>query len=143
MIFASFRLISEYGGDPNMTINVSIANDTGSTRQTIFTTDLTNLHYDRNTYRGRRGNTTVATANGLVDRERIVIEIQLLTADGTALSPWFREVALIKSIAPGVPSVRLSGNAMRDYLYFATAPGNTTLYVAKKKNGLVTQLPIV
>ena len=64
-------------------------------------------------------------------------------ADGTAISPWFREVALIKTVLPGVPSLRLSGNAMRNHFYFATAPRNTTLYVAKKKNGIVTQLPIV
>lgn len=118
-------------------------NDTGSTRQTIFTTDLTNLHYDRNTYQGGRGITTVVTANGVVNRERITIEIQLLMADGTAISPWFRELALIKHVLPGVPAFRLSGNAMRDHFYFATAPGNTTLYVAKKKNGIVTQLPVV
>ena len=64
-------------------------------------------------------------------------------ADGTAISPWFREVAIIKPVLPGVPDFRLSGNAMRNYFYFATAPGNTTLYVAKKKNGIVTQLPVV
>lgn len=87
--------------------------------------------------------TTVTTANGVVDRERITIEIQLLMADGTAISPWFRELAIIKPILPGASDYRLSGNAMRNHFYFATAPGNTMLYIAKKKNGIVTQLPVV
>jgi hypothetical protein len=32
---------------------------------------------------------------------------------------------------------------MRNHLYFATAPGNGTLYVAVQKNGVVRQLPVI
>ncbi|KAK9370500.1 hypothetical protein V1509DRAFT_637480 [Lipomyces kononenkoae] len=39
-ISARFRLPAVYGGQPNTTLDVSIMNDTGSNRQTIFTTDL-------------------------------------------------------------------------------------------------------
>lgn len=110
--------------------------------QTIFTTDLINLHYNPNTYQGRMGVIPVATANGVVAREWIMIEIQLIKANGTIASPWFRESALITPVQPG-PQYRLSGTAMRNRLYFATAPGNTTLFISEKKNGIVTQLPVV
>jgi hypothetical protein len=32
---------------------------------------------------------------------------------------------------------------MRNHLYFATAPGNTTLFISFQRNGIVTQLPVV
>ena len=35
---------------------------------------------------------------------------------------------------------RLSGSGMRDHLL---TPGNNILYIAKKKNGITTQLPVV
>jgi hypothetical protein len=110
--------------------------------QTIFTTDLINLHYNPNTYQGRIGFVPVSTANGIVARERIIIEIQLMKANGTIASPWFRESALITPLQLGL-QYRLSGNAMRNHLYFATAPGNTTLFISEKRNGIVTQLPVV
>lgn len=142
-IFARFRLIAAFGGDPNTTINVSIGNDTGSNTQTIFTTDLVNLNHNRNTYFGHVGFVSVGTANGVMHREQIQIEIQLISANGTAVSPWFREWALVTPFQPGGTQCRLSGNAMRNHLFFATAPGNTTLFVVEKKNGIVTQLPVV
>ncbi|KAK9364756.1 hypothetical protein V1509DRAFT_635331, partial [Lipomyces kononenkoae] len=52
-------------------------------------------------------------------------------------------VAVITVPEPGGPQCRLSGSAMRNFLYFATAPGNSTLYVAKKKNGIISQLPVI
>jgi len=58
--------------------------------------------------------------------------MQIIKADGTAVTPWFRETAVI---TPLEASYRLSRNAMRNHLYFATAPGNTALFVAEKKNG--------
>ncbi|KAK9235113.1 hypothetical protein V1525DRAFT_410897 [Lipomyces kononenkoae] len=38
--FAKFRLPAIYGGQPNVVLDVSIANDTGSNMKTIFSTDL-------------------------------------------------------------------------------------------------------
>ncbi|KAK9489566.1 hypothetical protein V1508DRAFT_427614, partial [Lipomyces doorenjongii] len=57
--------------------------------------------------------------------------MKITEADGTAISPWFEEVAVITVAEPGAPQCRLSGNAMRNFLYFATAPGNSTLYVQR------------
>ncbi|KAK6826329.1 hypothetical protein RU639_005674 [Aspergillus parasiticus] len=60
---------------------------------------------------------------------------------GEAITPWFVQIAIVTPDAPGL--VRLSGEAMRSHLFFATAPGNGILYVAKKKNGIVSRLPVV
>ncbi|KAJ8099028.1 hypothetical protein POJ06DRAFT_302012 [Lipomyces tetrasporus] len=121
----------------------SIMNDTGSDVQTIFTTDLAFLGYNPYSYAGRLGGAFFSTASGGIFRERIVLEMQIIKADGTAVSPWFEEIAVITTAQPGFPQPRLSGNAMRNYLYFATAPGNSTLYVAQKKNGIISQLPVI
>jgi hypothetical protein len=141
-MFARFRLSAILGGDPNITLTVSIMNDTGSSIQTIWPTDLVALRYNQHTYQGRLGTLSIATANGVAVREKVVIEMQIIKADGTAITPWFRENAVVTPLQPGI-QYRLSGNAMRDHLYFATAPGNANLFVAEKKNGITTQLPVV
>ncbi len=65
--------------------------------------------------------------------------MKMMKGDGTALTPWFLEQAGSPQDFPP----RLSGNVMRNHIYFATAPGNATLFVAQKKNGIVSQLPIM
>lgn len=61
------------------------------------------------------------------------------------MTPWYSEDATIvpaAMVAAG-HTHRLSGSGMRNYLYFATAPGNQTLFVSQKKNGIVDRLPVV
>jgi hypothetical protein len=125
---------------PNTTFNVSIMNDTGCSIQTIFSTDLAALGYNQLTYQGHRGAVALTTGNGVIRRRKIVIEIQIIKADGT-ITPWFRANAVVTPPRPGLQH-RLSGRAIRDHLYFATAPGNTNLFVAKKMV-FTTQLPVV
>jgi hypothetical protein len=117
-------------------------NDTGCSIQTLLSTDLAALGYNQLTYRGHRGTTELRTANGVIRRRRIVIETQIITEDGTTITPWFTQNAVILPLQSGV-QYRLSGRAIRNHLYFATAPGNTNLFVAQKKNSIVTQLPVV
>jgi hypothetical protein len=140
-IFARFRLAPEYGGDANLFTFVTIVNDTGSNIQTIFTSDLQTLNYNQNTYRGNLGNEHIFTPAGPVHRALIRIQIQLADANGMEMTPWLLETAVITPSQLGLP--RLSGLALCNSVYFATAPGNTTLYVAVKKNGIVSQLPVV
>ncbi|KAK9357602.1 hypothetical protein V1504DRAFT_471938 [Lipomyces starkeyi] len=52
-IFAKFRLPAVCRGHPNIILDVSIANDTGSDIQTIFATYLAVLGYKPYTYTGR------------------------------------------------------------------------------------------
>ncbi|PLN83983.1 hypothetical protein BDW42DRAFT_191967 [Aspergillus taichungensis] len=140
-IFARVRLIADFGGSSHLYVSVRIANDTGSNVQSIFDTDLTRLQYDPHTYLGTHGQVPLTTASGIIFREQIVIELQIVDSQGEEISPWFAEVAVIIPEELGV--VRLSGGAMRNQLYFATAPGNDTLYISRKKNGVVSQLPVV
>lgn len=81
------RLPVYFGGNVNVLTYVSIVNDTGSDVQTVFTTDLASLQYDLNTYRGNLPAIYVNTADGVVLRQRIILEVQLLKADGSAVSP--------------------------------------------------------
>ncbi|KKZ65418.1 hypothetical protein EMCG_08752 [[Emmonsia] crescens] len=67
-----------------------------------------------------------------------MIQIQILNMNGVEVTPWFSERAVITPNQAGL--ARLSGMAMRYQLYFAAAHGNANLYVAVKKNGIVTQL---
>ena len=115
-------------------------NDTGCSIQTVFSTDLAALGYNQLTYRGHRGTAAMRTANGLIRRRRI--ESQIITEDGTTITPWFRKTAVVTPLQPGI-QYRLSGNAMQNHLYFATARGNANVFVAEKKNGITTQLPVV
>ncbi|KAF1812634.1 hypothetical protein P152DRAFT_458451 [Eremomyces bilateralis CBS 781.70] len=130
-----------FGGDPSITTAVEIMNDTGSNIQTVLLIDLAALQYNPLTYLGDLGAYPIETANGIAYWQQIMIEMQIIKLDGTSITGWFEEVA---AIFPGTGAqYRLSGDAMRNHLYFATAPGNATLFVAVKKNGLMSQLPIV
>jgi len=104
--------------------------------------DLAALQYNPATYYGPIFPLEINTAGGRVLRMVSRIEMQVIKADGTAVTEWFEERAVITPLMGGM-RYRLSGNVIRDHLYFATAPGNAMLYVAVKKNGIVTQLPVV
>lgn len=141
MILARLRLPAILGGDPNLAFDVLVMNDTGSNIQSVLPTDLAALHYNPFTYLGNLGAFALATANGLSFRGRILIEVQIVKADGTPITPWYQEIAVITP--QPVIQYRLSGSGMRNHLYFATAPGNTILVVAEKTNGITNQLPVM
>jgi len=136
-IYARFRLALGFG-DPSLVTNVTIANDTGSNLQTIFDTDLANLNCNINAY--PVGLNPVFTAGGIVQRRMILIQMQILQANGDEVSPWFEEKAVITPVLPGATQCRLSGNEMRNHLFFATALGNASLFVAQSRNGILIQL---
>lgn len=77
------------------------------------------------------------TPNGQCRRDLVKLEMKIIKEDGTPMTEWYKESCLVGS------GSRLSGCGMRQHLYFATAPGNHGLYVAQKKNGIVSQLPCV
>ena len=76
-------------------------NDTGCNIQTLLPTDLAALGYNQLTYRGHRGTADLDTANGTIRRRRIVIETQIIKADGTVITPWFRQLAVGSSSSVG------------------------------------------
>jgi hypothetical protein len=66
------------------------------------------------------------------------VDMQIFTFTFVPLTPWVEEFAIVKANSFG--EARLSGSAMRNYLCFATAPGNAHLYVARKKAGIIRDL---
>ena len=59
------------------------------------------------------------------------------------MSDWFLEQGVIIPEGDETKTKRLSGAALRSHFYFATAPRDTRLFVAQKKNGIMSQLPAV
>lgn len=131
------------GGDDRVTIGITIGNDTGSNVLSLLSTDLDTLGCDYRTYNGIMGDITVATANGVCTRARVMVEMQLLRADQSPFTGWFLESAVVIPTVFGQNQMRLSGNGMRQILFFATSPGNAALYVAEKKSGIISQLPAI
>jgi len=131
-ILARLRLAEHHGGQADIMTYVTVANDTGSNRQTVLDIDLTALG-TLPTYRGWMLPAMIYTAGGAVIREQIVLEIQMITQDGKELTPWISEECVVVHVQPNIHTYRLSGQQMRNYLYFATSPGNISLYIAQKK----------
>lgn len=132
------RLSPDLGGD-GTAMHVMLLNDTGSTSQSVFQSDLSTLGLTPQ-YGGLGNIVSVVTANGQVDQRSIWIQVQLLRTDGTAVSDWIDEMGII-STEP--ETTRLTGDLIRNHLYFATVPGNQYLYVAEKAHGILSQLPKV
>lgn len=124
-----------------MTRPFLVCNDTGSNVLTLFTSDLLALQFDLVRHGAAiRGVDSITTANGPSLHTLIFVDMQILTSASVALTPWFRETAILKPDSPG--EARLSGAVMRNHLFFATAPGNARLYVAQKKAGIIRDLPV-
>lgn len=131
----------QYGGDANLTHPILVCNDTGSNVLTIFMSDLLALRFDITLHlQAVQGSIQINTANGWALQTLMFVEMQILTSAFVPLTPWFEESAIVKANSPG--DARLSGSAMRNYLFFATAPGNAHLYVAQTKAGFIRDLPV-
>ncbi|KAK2846331.1 hypothetical protein FQN49_005827 [Arthroderma sp. PD_2] len=167
---ARFRLIPACGGDPNLFIDVEIANDPANSIQNIFRSDLYRLNYNPLTYTGIEQNIPVEVATETSSgveievevRESLRIHMQIITPTGVPITPWYVERAAIieddramAAVGGGIGMYRYSGNGMRQYQHFGTgaspspapAPalghGNQALYVAPKQGEVIEQLPII
>ncbi|KAJ5484060.1 hypothetical protein N7539_005856 [Penicillium diatomitis] len=139
-LHAQIRLPPQYGGNEHLTRPFLVCNDTGSNVLTVFMSDLLALQFDMVLHGPAiQGATPINTANGQALQPLIFVDMQIVTSSFVALTPWFRETAIVKPDSPG--DARLSGAAMRNHLFFATAPGNAHLYVAQKKAGIIRDLP--
>ncbi len=120
-------------GAPDITVAVSISNDTGPTPDQLsgrfghsfrqyshLTFHATTLHY----YTGR-----------VVCRSLLNIEMQITKTGRTAIKDVSRTLQLLLHLGP---TSLLLGNAMQNYLYFAAPPGNTKLYAAVKKHRIAS-----
>jgi hypothetical protein len=61
-----------------------VANDTGSTLQTVFVSDLQQLNYNPQAYAGNLGVMSVQTASGDIPRAQLLVELQIVDGQGEA-----------------------------------------------------------
>lgn len=95
-----------------------ICNDAGGNILSIFDSDLRALNFNMACYlRAIRGSVQVNTANGWSLQTLMFVKMQIVTSTFVPLTPWFEESAIVKADSPG--DTRLSGSAMRNYLFFA------------------------
>lgn len=117
-----------------------MCNDTGSNLLTVFVSDLLALNFSTALHSSAiEGEMLIATADGQAAHPLVSVDMQILTSTLDELTPWFREQGVLKPDDAG--ATRLSGAMMRNHLFFATAPGNSHLYIAQKKAGLIRDLP--
>lgn len=133
------------GSDDPHIITHEILNDTGSSVQVVYRHDWKLM----NTHRWTPSTMEVTYASGnkvYVDSfmgQIRIVKFEPTTGDMKALTGWLNETFVIKDPDYHGHVQLLSGNAMRQALYFATAPGNDQLYISVKKNGLMAHLPAV
>lgn len=130
-------------GDPNIIITCQISNDTGSNIQAMFRSHWNKINY-RQTLVTQA--ILVPDASGaFTNSESVYAELRILgynSVEGQLypVTDWFIEQFIVRDDAPNASL--LSGAQMRNYLHFATAPGNRDLYVSVK-NGIMTKLPVM
>ena len=144
---AQFRIPTALGGDESIVVNAVVWNDTGSHLQTIYEHDFDRLNGPapgRHVFPPEPR--PINTPNGAAMVPTVWMDIRIVKRDEDgaikALTEWMREAFVVRDWNNDRTPL-LSGMAMRQRLYFATAPGNEYLYVSVKKNGVVSQLPSV
>jgi hypothetical protein len=120
-------------------------NDTGSGLLHLYDTDLTAMGINRNNYTAWGQPVRLWTASGVTQKQTLFVEVQLQRREQggvvTPVADWFREHSSVSTPSSSRNYI-LSGLGMRNHFFFATSPGNNTLYVAQKKNGLMSMLPV-
>jgi hypothetical protein len=82
----------------------------------------------------------IITANGIKTVYGMMVDLQVVSNNGTALSEWFPEKAAIHSDS-FFPFMRLSGSQVRNFLCFATLAGQADrLYVARNPISLTNHI---
>jgi hypothetical protein len=104
------RLLQSEGGDGTVKM-ITILNDTGSDRMTLFDIDLWALG-DLSNYIGGTQYTTIGNSSAATETlQEYTLDIQLITEEGEPWGPWFRETAVLRTHCLGLN--RLSGDGIR------------------------------
>ncbi|KAI7774253.1 hypothetical protein LA080_009030 [Diaporthe eres] len=148
-IHVEFRCPAYAGGNDNVIRRAATINDTGSNVQSLRRSDWNALK----TATMSPQIAQMLTATGPEPVENVFLEVRIVKPEVTRnsqgqelrtgqyvpLTLWYPE--LLRIVNDG--DTLLSGENMRNYLYFATAPGNETLYVSQRKQAIVDGLPVV
>ncbi|KAI5865345.1 hypothetical protein GGS23DRAFT_558795 [Durotheca rogersii] len=143
---ASIRVPPSYAGVQNPPeTTIEICNDTGSNIQSVHRGDLQAIGADpaNPQFTIPTNRVDVKLAQGQSTTSMLLrIQMRLLAVQGAQLAPlteWFQ----VDAVLDDTGGLRLSGHEMRHYLYFATAKGNSELYVGQTKTALQKRLPAV
>jgi len=125
-----FRVPPRFGGGGNGQpfLEVPVLHDTGSSMQTLFDSDLQIWGFDFAAYLLHGGPCTLGqfhTANGSVNRSCIRLEMRVTDGQSNYLCLWTEIDVCIHPTPQVDPVTRLSGNEMRQHLFFAIGRGNT------------------
>ncbi|KAK7702813.1 hypothetical protein SLS64_009423 [Diaporthe eres] len=148
-IHVEFRCPAYAGGNDNVIRRAATINDTGSNVQSLRRSDWNALK----TATMSPQTAEMLTATGPRHVENVFLEVRIVKPEVTRnsqgqelstgqyvpLTVWYPE--LLRIVNDG--DTLLSGENMRNYLYFATAPGNETLYVSQRKQAMIDGLPVV
>lgn len=117
--------------------------DTGSSYVSIFAQDDVPLLGIDAVYNYHLPPELVATANGNVYCQKLLLELQVIAFDGNPMGISTIQECLIVQGHSGT-GTRLSGPKLRMTLFIGTAPDNPSrLHAAVRKNGLMGKLPVV
>jgi len=137
----SFLLsVRKIGGDP---VNLNILDDTGSSYMELYQIDDLDLLGVDGAYGYWGAGAQLAAANGVVWRDTLLMEMNIMDNDGVFMTTWRR---MWCCVTPGISfgNPRCSGMFVRKSLYTGTVPdGLGVLYIAAKKAGLCSQMPAV
>ncbi|KAF8454824.1 hypothetical protein BDZ91DRAFT_841573 [Kalaharituber pfeilii] len=122
-------------------IDLWALDNTGSSFLELFQgDDLPSLDIDQ-TYNFWGPTTCLTTANGIVLRYMLLVEINLMDNQGNLMSDW---KSIWATVTPGFSfgNHRCSGMYVRQTFYTGTAPdGQGILYVAVKRAGVCSHMP--
>lgn len=142
-----FRCRASDGGDEKVIRRAPTLNDTGSNVQGIHRSDWNAIKAPGMV--PQPGMVISATGGGPV--ENVFLDIRIVKpevrkdAHGREvkhyipLTTWFREMLVLTND----DNMLLSGERMRNYLYFATAPGNDRLLISQKKQAIIQGLEAI
>ena len=97
-------------------LQTTMLNDTGSEMFILYSHEAWALGYNANIHATRP--VIIRTANGLVFRIAVLMELRVIRYDGQPLTGWLLEDSTI--IPYTGTETRLSGSAVRRQLFFAT-----------------------
>lgn len=145
-MYLQIRIADEHGGSLQDAQALQIWNDTGSSVQVIHRSDMDRLLGFRPGETAPRRHTGVEreimsqTAGGLVNR--LLIKALIRVCKDQECKQPLRDVwdEVPVSVASDNEALRLSGNAMRSNLIFATPRGNSCLFVSPSRRAIAWQI---
>jgi hypothetical protein len=112
--------------------------DTGAEIMSINQQDVDQMHTMSGIVPPTFGHTQLVTANGLVSRRVVEVEVSIRDHNWAVVCPF---VKVLAAVNPDNTADRLTGPWLKFVLFTATSPSDDNLYLADNKAELVHHLP--